>query len=191
MGLDLNQIIEEEKQAIKAEKNKSTTPKDLAGGFANIKKEWEDLNSTITTELDKLVEEGILTCEEVNENGVTRKFYRSVEEERPESTQPPEEKEEYVKPETETYPFLMTPEQLEDFINNYRSIIEAEKKLNYLYGIELHDGESGFSFPGKINQIIWDFVRIIFGDENAEDIADYIFGNSNFDNVKSLYEELI
>ena len=34
-------------------------------------------------------------------------------------------------------------------------------------------------------------MRIIFGDENAEDIADFVFGNSNFDDVKSLYDELV
>ena len=85
----------------------------------------------------------------------------------------------------------MTAEQLDDFINTYSALIEAEKRLSYLYGMEFNEGDSGFGFPSKINEIIWNFVRIIFGDDNAEDIADYIFGNSNFDNVKSLYDELV
>ena len=60
-----------------------------------------------------------------------------------------------------------------------------------MFGIEFGDGGSGFSFTSKVNDIIWNFVRIIFGDENADDIADYIFGSSNFDSVKNLYEELV
>ena len=35
------------------------------------------------------------------------------------------------------------------------------------------------------------FVRIIFGDDNADDIADFIYGNSNFDSAEQLYEELL
>ena len=85
----------------------------------------------------------------------------------------------------------MSASQLDCFVKAYRELIENEKKLSYLYGVEFNDGESGFGFPSKINEIIWNFVRIIFGDENAEDIADYIFGNSNFDSVEALYDELV
>lgn len=192
MGLNLNQIIEEEKQAIDEEQNKNKwTPTNLSNEFKNMEDEFKELHTMLTNGLDKLVEDGVLTCEEKTENGVTRKFYRTVDEKPEETTAPVEEKKEYVKPEAKEQSFLMNAEQLKTFIDNYRSLIEAEKKLSYLYGVELHDSESGFSFPGKINEIIWDFMRIIFGDENAEDIADYIFGNSNFDSVESLYEELV
>ena len=85
----------------------------------------------------------------------------------------------------------MNASQLEKFIKTYRELLDTEKKLSYLYGIEFTDGESGFGFPSKVNEMVWNFVRIICGDENAEDIADYVFGTSNFDNVKSLYEELV
>ena len=98
---------------------------------------------------------------------------------------------EYVKPEAKTQPFLMNAEQLKKFIKDYRTLVEAEKRMKYLYGVDFQEGGSGFSFPTKVNEIVWDLMRIIFGDENAEDIADYIFGNSNFDNVESLYDELV
>ena len=186
MGVDLDQAIDEELKAISEEERKNE-PKSISEEFKGIRDEFDALRNTITNNLDELVKQGVLTCEEKTEDGVTRKVYRSSEE----KCEDFEEKKEYVKPKAKEQPFLMNAEQLEAFINNYRSIIEAEKKLSYLYGIELHDSESGFSFPGKINEIIWDFVRTIFGDENAEDIADYIFGNSNFDNVKSLYDELV
>ena len=186
MGVDLDQAIDEELQAISEEEHKNAS-KSISEEFKGIRDEFNELRNTITNNINELVKQGVLTCEEETENGVTRKVYRFPEE----KSEDFEGKKEYVKPEVKEQPFLMNAEQLEVFINNYRAIIEAEKKLSYLYGIELHDSESGFSFPGKVNEIIWDFVRTIFGDENAEDIADYIFGNSNFDNVKSLYNELV
>lgn len=181
-GVNLNDIIEQEKKAIDEE-------------MEQIKTFYDN----ITNVLDDMVKEGTIKCEEKTENGVTKKYYYPVEEteEKVEETTntdevcEAEEKKEYVKPEATERRFLMTAEQLDDFINTYSALIEAEKRLSYLYGMEFNEGDSGFGFPSKINEIIWNFVRIIFGDDNAEDIADYIFGNSNFDNVKSLYDELV
>lgn len=194
MGLDLNKIIEEEKQAIDNELNKNKKQY-LSDEFNNVKNEFEELNNIVSNSLNKLVEDGILTCEEVSENGVTRRFYRPANEEPQTENEKPaapiQEKKEYQKPTVKTQPFLMSAEQLEKFINDYSELVENEKRLNYVYGIEFKDGNSGWGFPSKINEVIWDLIRIIFGDENAEDIADYIFGNSNFDDVKSLYEELV
>ncbi len=170
-GLDLNKIIEDEKKAIDEKIN-----------------EAKQFHDTVTNVLDDMVKEGTLTCEEKTENGVTKKFYRLVEK----SKEVPEEpKKEYVKPEVKEQSFLMSASQLEKFIKTYRELLDAEKKLSYLYGIEFTDGESGFGFPSKVNEMVWNFVRIIFGDENAEDIADYVFGTSNFDSVESLYNELV
>ena len=175
-GIDLNKTIEEEKRAIDQEAE-----------------EMKDLHKYVQNVLDDMVQEGTLECEEKTENGITTKYYRSVNE-KPNNKQekPHEAKKEYIKPEVikESH-FLMDVKQLETFINNYRTLVEAGKKLSYTYGIEFQDSSSGFGFPSKVNEIIWDFVRIIFGDENTADIADYIFGNSNFDSVKSLYDELI
>ena len=184
-GLDMEKLMKEQEEEINEE--------------AEIMKETR---AYILKTLDEMVKEGTLTCEERTENGVTTKYYHSVDKNKETEDVPEEvceeetvceteEKKEYVKPEAKVQPFLMSAEQLETFIDNYRSLVEAEKKLNYLYGIEFQDGNSGFGFPSKINEIIWDFMRIIFGDDNAEDIADYIFGNSNFDSVKSLYDELV
>lgn len=177
MGFNLKDLIEQEK--LKCEESDK---------LENV---FENLDCEITNTLNKMVEDGVLECEETVEDGVIKKYYHTPEETKEtESIKSSEKQKEYVKPEAKEQPFLMSAEQLEKFINNYHSLIEAEKKLAYLFGVEFNDGNSGFGFPSKLNEIIWNFVRIIFGDENAEDIADYIFGNSNFDNVKSLYEEL-
>ena len=176
-GLDLNKIIEEEKKAIDEKLN-----------------EAKQFHDTVTNVLDDMVKEGTLTCEEKTENGVTTKYYHTVEKPKKVPEEPKKEarlKKEYVTPEIKEQPFLMSASQLEKFIKTYRELLDAEKKLSYLYGIEFTDGESGFGFPSKVNEMVWNFVRIIFGDENAEDIADYIFGASNFDSVESLYEELV
>jgi DNA-binding PadR family transcriptional regulator len=181
-GLDLNKAIEEEKKSLEKE-------------FEEAKQ----FNDSIHGVLDDMVKEGILTCEETVEDGVTKRVYRPVDKkekmvdkkEEVAVDNKQEEKKEYVKPEAKPQPFLMSASQLDRFVKAYRELIENEKKLSYLYGIEFNDGESGFGFPSKINEIIWNFVRIIFGDENAEDIADYIFGNSNFDSVEALYDELV
>ena len=170
-GLDLNKIIEEEKKALDEKFN-----------------EVKQFHDTVANVLDDMVKEGTLTCEEKTENGVTTKYYHAVEKPKEVHEEP---KKEYVKPEVKEQHFLMSESQLEKFIKTYRELLDTEKKLSYLYGIEFTDGESGFGFPSKVNEMVWNFVRIIFGDENAEDIADYVFGTSNFDDVKSLYEELV
>ena len=176
-GLDLNKIIEEEKKALDEKFN-----------------EVKQFHDTVANVLDDMVKEGTLTCEEKTENGVTTKYYHAVDKPKEVPEEPKKEttlKKEYVKPEVKEQPFLMNASQLEKFIKTYRELLDTEKKLSYLYGIEFTDGESGFGFPSKVNEMVWNFVRIIFGDENAEDIADYVFGTSNFDSVESLYGELV
>lgn len=170
-GIDLSKAIEEEKKALDEKIN-----------------ETKQFHDTVASILDDMVKEGVLTCEEKTENGITKRFYRPVE--KPKEV-PEEPKKEYVKPEAKEQSFLMNASQLEKFIKTYRELLDSEKKLSYLYGIEFTDGESGFGFPSKVNEMVWNFVRIIFGDENAEDIADYVFGTSNFDSVESLYNELV
>ena len=176
-GLDLNKVIEDEKKALDRKIN-----------------EAKQFHDTVTNVLDDMVKEGTLTCEEKTENGVTTKYYHTVEKPKEVPEEPKKQarlKREYVTPEIKEQPFLMSESQLEKFIKTYRELLDTEKKLSYLYGIEFTDGESGFGFPSKVNEMVWNFVRIIFGDENAEDIADYVFGTSNFDSVESLYNELV
>lgn len=176
-GIDLSKAIEEEKKALDRKLN-----------------ETKQFHDTVTNILNDMVKEGVLTCEEKTENGVTTKYYHPVEKPKEVPQEPKKEarlKREYVTPEIKEQPFLMSASQLEKFIKTYRELLDAEKKLSYLYGIEFTDGESGFGFPSKVNEMVWNFIRIIFGDENAEDIADYVFGTSNFDSVESLYGELV
>lgn len=173
IGLNLREVIEAKKKDIDDEIEQS--------------KKFHD---SIDNILNDMVKEGSIKCREEKKNGATIRYYYPAEVEKKESNKT-QDKKEYVAPETTERTFLMSEEQLEKFINNYTAIVEAINKISYLYGIKFNDSDSGFSFPGKLNEIIWDFVRIIFGDENAEDIADYIFGNSNFDSVKALYNELV
>ena len=136
-----------------------------------------NLANLFGVDFDKVLEEAIEDAKLIDEPTPTAKESETHKE--------------YVKPEAKEQPFLMSAEQLKKFIKDYRTLVEAEKRMKYLYGVDFQEGGSGFSFPTKVNEIIWDFMRIIFGDENAEDIADYVFGNSNFDNVESLYDELV
>lgn len=99
-------------------------------------------------------------------------------------------KEKYTTPKVENT-FLMNYEQFRKFIHDYSELINALKKMEYWYGISFKDNATGFSLIGKVNEIIWDLIGIIFGKDNREDIADYLYGNSNFDSPKSLYEELV
>lgn len=99
-------------------------------------------------------------------------------------------KEKYETPKVEKT-FLMNYEQFRKFIEDYSELLNALKKIEYFYGLSFKDSSTGFSFVGKVNEIIWDLIGIIFGEDNREDIADYLYGNSNFDSPKDLYEELI
>ena len=80
--------------------------------------------------------------------------------------------------------------EFEKFIKDYRTLVDNLAKLRYTYGIELNSAGSSFSFEAKATQIIWNLVQIIFGEDNLDDIADFIYGNSNFDSAKDLYDEL-
>ena len=166
MGINLEEAINEYAKEMNSEKPISP--------FEGVKS---------INDLDELVKKGILTCKE--KDGV--KCYSGYIEVPAEPTKP----EKKVEEDKESGPFLMDVEQLKKFVKNYRELVAAQKKLGYIYGIKFDEGESGFGFPSKANEIIWDLIRIIFGEENREDIADFVCGNSNFDSVESLYNELV
>ena len=84
--------------------------------------------------------------------------------------------------------FLLSKTDLESFINKYLALENMFKKLNYAFGIDLNSNTN--SIYTKYNELVWDLMRAIFGEENCEDILDYVFDNSNFDSVESLYNEL-
>lgn len=92
----------------------------------------------------------------------------------------------YITPTTKE--FLLSKTDLESFINKYLALENMFKKLNYAFGIDLNSNTN--SIYTKYNELVWDLMRAIFGEENCEDILDYVFDNSNFDSVESLYNEL-
>lgn len=92
----------------------------------------------------------------------------------------------YITPTTKE--FLLSKADLESFINKYLALENMFKKLNYAFGIDLNSNTN--SIYTKYNELVWDLMRAIFGEENCEDILDYVFDNSNFDSVESLYNEL-
>ena len=169
----------------------------VATGYKELNKNEKSVEKTKESEKDSFSDMIKRVLDDMEREGTIKSFEKDGEKYYYSASlkEPPiphkEEKKEYVKPECKKSSFLMTESQLEKFIKAYRELLDAEKKLAYMFGIEFGDGGSGFSFTSKVNDIIWNFVRIIFGDENANDIADYIFGSSNFDSVKNLYEELV
>ena len=100
-------------------------------------------------------------------------------------------KKEYEAPKCEIRQFIMSKEQFVKFVNKYTELVNNLSKLSYLFGISFDVAKCNFNFASTISEIIWDFVRLIFGDDNADDIADFIYGNSNFDSAEELYEELV
>lgn len=113
--------------------------------------------------------------------------YEVEEESKPETVT----KKEYIKPETKELPkFVMTKDQFRGFCGDYNALVKTIKTLEHVYGISLDSPASGKNISELVRNIIWNFVRIIFGDENADDIADFLYGNSNFDSSDALYEEL-
>lgn len=84
--------------------------------------------------------------------------------------------------------FTMSEEKLAKWIEDYRELENIFSKLSYLYGISFKGGTNGIY--ERYNNLVWTLIESIFGEDNREDIADYVFGNSNFDSVKDLYAEL-
>ena len=87
--------------------------------------------------------------------------------------------------------FIMSASGLKNFIKEYQELENTFSKLKYAYGIDLNcGGNTGTTIYNTVNEIIWKLIRIIFGDDNADIIADYCFGNSEFESVEELYKEL-
>lgn len=114
-----------------------------------------------------------------------KKDYLENKESNKEGEQPKSD-EAYITPTTKE--FLLSKADLENFINKYLALENMFKKLNYAFGIDLNSNTN--SIYTKYNELVWDLMRAIFGEENCEDILDYVFDNSNFDSVESLYNEL-
>ena len=168
IGIDLNKEVNDEIKRMEEPLKKAED--DIAKMNNTIK----DIHS----KLDKMVADGKLQREV--KDGVT--YYHSIKPKQ--ETVIPNKKEE--KPN-----FVMSKEEFVKFVKDYQELISAKNRLEYLFGVNLEDAPSGFSFAGKIQDIIWDFVAIIFGEDNRDDIADFVYGNSNFDTAEQLYDELL
>lgn len=146
---------------------------------SEIKEKTSSLASKIKDTLDKMEADGKLKS---YTNGI-EKYYYTPDEKVSSNTE--EHGTEQATPE-----FVMSKEQFVKFCRDYRDLVAAKNRLNYIFGIDVGDEGSGFSFSGKVQEIIWDLIEIIFGEDNRDDIADFIYGNSNFDTAGDLYEEL-
>ena len=85
--------------------------------------------------------------------------------------------------------FSMSAEELEEFIKDYKKLENTFRKLEHTFGIDLNANAD--SIYTQYNAIVWNLIEKIFGEDNRDDIADYVFGDSNFDTVEDLYEELV
>ena len=85
--------------------------------------------------------------------------------------------------------FLLSKDELEEFIKKYLELENVFKKLNYVFGIDMNSNSN--SIYVKYNELIWNLIKKIFGSDNADEIADYIYDNSKYDSVETLYKELV
>lgn len=172
LGIDKDKFLEEAKKTLKDNAAKQEEQKNVA--------------DQIQQELDKYEKEGLIERCGLTENGEV--LYRFTEKAPVQENSP---KKPYMPPQTSVTPsFVMPCAGLKEFINEYMALESKIKKLKYVYGVDFGvDGTEG-SIHTEYNNIIWKLMRLIFGDENASDIVDYCYGNSNFDNVESLYNEL-
>ena len=142
----------------------------------------QKVSDPIADELERYVKAGIIEkCGTTDAGETLYRFTEKANEEEPVlNVQTSEEKPQ----------FIMGAVGLKNFIKEYMALESKIKKLKYSYGVDFGvDGTEG-SIHTEYNNIIWKLIRLIFGDENASDITDYCYGNSNFDSVEALYNEL-
>ena len=85
--------------------------------------------------------------------------------------------------------FKMSEKQLCKFIDAYCSLENKFLKLKRLFGIEFN-GTDG-NIYSAYNEIVWDLIAILFGEINRDEIADFCFGSSKYNNVHDLYTNLV
>lgn len=179
-GTDLNDLVNDAKMELEEEENKNKINEktnEILNAFKekNLKhsNEIEDIKSKLEETLHKMEKDGLISNLHINNQPIQNK------------------KKEYEAPKCDVKSFIMSKEQFVKFINKYTELVNSLSKLSYLFGISFDVAKCNFNFASTISEIIWDFVRLIFGDDNADDIADFIYGNSNFDSAEKLYDELV
>lgn len=151
----------------------------------SIEEKFNQFKKAIDRKLEQLEKEGKIKAE-IRDDGT--KVYYSVEE-TPESKEQlkNESKEDVIEDKPN---FVMTKEEFAKFVANYKELENAFSKMKYIFGVDANANGAKFSFYDKFNEIIWDLIKTIFGEDNVEDICSYCFGNSNFDSAEQLYDEL-
>lgn len=179
-GTNLNDLIEDAKKELEEEENKNKINQktnEILNAFKEKKSERsnevEDIKSKLEKSLRKMEKDGLIHNLRIDNQPIQNK------------------KKEYEAPKCEVKSFIMSKEQFVKFVNKYTELVNNLSKLSYLFGISFDFAKCNFNFASTVSEIIWDFVRLIFGDDNTDDIADFIYGNSNFDSAEKLYDELI
>lgn len=179
-GLNFDDVVEGAKKELEEEENKNKINQktnEILNAFKEKNFERSDKNENIKSRLEetlhKMEKDGLIHDLHINNQSVQDK------------------KKVYEAPKCEVKSFIMSKEQFVRFINNYIELINNVAKSRYLFGISFDNSDCRYNIAEAIRGIIWDFVRLIFGDDNANDIADFIYGNSNFDSAEKLYDELV
>ena len=168
-----------------AEKEKESHANKIAEAKAEPKpvsgNDEEDFGKRIKSFFDRMVEEGKATATvEDGHPHYSIKMDKDYEE--------PEPAEALVEEDNGTS-FSMSKEELAEFVRDYTKLENTFRKLEHAYGIDMN--ASADSIYVQYNELVWTLIGKIFGEDNRDDIADYCFGNSNFDTVEDLYEELV
>ena len=179
-GTNLNDVIDNAKKELEEEENKNKINQktnEILNAFKEKKSEHSDKNENVKSRLEetlrKMEKDGLIHDLHINNKPVQ------------------DNKTVYEAPKCEVKSFIMSKEQFVKFVNKYTELVNSLSKLSYLFGISFDFAKCNFNFASTVSEIIWDFVRLIFGDDNADDIADFIYGNSNFDSPEKLYDELV
>lgn len=146
-----------------------------------IREEKDEVGDRIKSFFDKLVEDGKATV--ATENGHPHYSIKLGDEYKESESQ------ETLVEENEGVSFTMSKEELAEFVRDYTKLENTFRKLEYAFGVDLNANAD--SIYSQYNGLVWNLIGKIFGEDNRDDIADYCFGNSNFDTVEDLYEELI
>jgi hypothetical protein len=179
-GTNLNDVVDGAKKELEEEENKNKINQktnDILNAFKEKKSEHSDKNENVKSRLEE-------TLRKMEKDGLIHNLCIN--------NQPVQDKKrEYEAPKCEVKSFIMSKEQFVKFINNYIELINNVAKSRYLFGVSFDNADCRYNIAEAIRGIIWDFVRLIFGDDNADDIADFVYGNSNFDSPEKLYDELV
>lgn len=184
LGTSMEEIVneaEKEKSHVESVVNKYDCGTKLPE--AKTEEDEDNIGKRIENFFDKMVKDGKATVK--IENGHPH-YSIKMDEDWDNSTTVPEE---LVEEPTEEVSFSMSKDELAKFITDYTKLENTFRKLEHTFGIDLNANAD--SIYTQYNAIVWNLIEKIFGEDNRDDIADYIFGDSNFDTIDDLYEELV